>query len=143
MTTTRHIAHAVGMTFDSGPQWRVDIGTGTHQLIADEPTHLAGNDAGPSPFGLLLSALAVCTAMTLRMYAERKGWTVTRIKADVVYNVDGDGHSSIARTISIGPGLAEDQRARLAEIAERTPVTMAIRVGTPIATELKVDPNAG
>jgi putative redox protein len=138
MTTTRHVAHALGVTSDSAPKWRVDLDTGAHHLVADETTHLAGEDAGPTPFGLLLCGLAACTAMTLRMYADRKGWQLATIEVDVVYNVDDDERSSIVRTIRLPSELPEDHRARLADIAERTPVTMAIRGGTPITTTMRV-----
>jgi putative redox protein len=141
MISTRHVAHALGVTSDSSLQWRVDIRTGTHRLVADEVTHLAGNDAGPTPFGLLLSGLAACTAMTLRMYAAHKGWQLATIEVDVVYNIvdDGDGEqSSIVRTIKVPSEVPADQLASLAKIAERTPVTMVIRAGTPIVTTMRV-----
>jgi putative redox protein len=138
MTTTRHIAHAHGFTSDSAPKWRVDIDTGTHHLVADETTHLDGDDAGPTPFGLVLSGLAACTAMTLRMYAARKGWLLASIEVDVVYNVDDDGQSSIVRVIAVPSEMPGDQRAHLADIAERTPVTMAVRAGTPITTSMSI-----
>ena len=69
-------------------------------------------------------------------YAERKGWELTTIEVDVRYDVDVDdgGGRSIERTITVPLGLTPEQRQRLADIAERTPVTLAIRGGTPITT---------
>ena len=134
MTTVRHVARAVGTTGASTPAYRVDIRAGRHEVIADEPTAAGGGDAGPSPFGLVLSGLVACTATTLRMYATRKGWELTTIQVDVRYDVDDDGRSSIKRTITVPPDLPDEQRRRLAEVAERTPVTLAIRNGTPIDT---------
>ena len=141
MTTTTHIARAVGVTSSSAPQWRVELKTGTHHLVADEPVNMAGGDAGPTPFGFLLCGLAACTTMTLRMYAERKGWPLAAIEVDVVFNIADDERSSIDRTISLPSELTEDQRAHLADVAERTPVTMAIRAGTPIATTVRAVEN--
>jgi uncharacterized OsmC-like protein len=71
MTTTKHLAHAVGATSATAPQWRVELQAGTHHLVADEPTNMSGGDAGPTPFGLLLCGVATCTTMTRRMFAER------------------------------------------------------------------------
>jgi putative redox protein len=135
--TTRHVAHAVASTDAADPQWRVQVRSGDHSLVADESTASGGGDAGPSPFGLLLSGLAACTAMTLRMYAARKAWTLSSLGVDVRYNVSGDNEASIDRTITLPADLGAEQRERLAEIAERTPVTLAVRRGTPITTVIE------
>ncbi len=135
--TTTHVARAVGSTGSTTPAYRVDLRVGPHQLVADEPATAGGGDLGPSPFGLLLSALAACTATTLRMYAERKGWELTTIDVDVRYDVGDDGQATIRRTVTVPAELPADQRARLGEIAERTPVTLAIRAGPPITTTLQ------
>jgi putative redox protein len=137
--TTRHIAHATASSGSTVPDWQVDIEAGVHHLVADEPVP-AGADAGPPPFGLVMSGLAACTAMTLRMYAERKGWDLSRIDVDIRYDVDDDGKGSIGRTVAVPAELGAEQRQRLAEIAERTPVTLALRAGTPIATRFTASP---
>ncbi|HEY2812525.1 MAG TPA: OsmC family protein [Acidimicrobiales bacterium] len=137
MTSVRHIARAVGSTSTSSLPYRVELRAGNHELIADEQSVGGGSDAGPSPFGLLLSGLAACTSMTVRMYADRKGWTIDAIEVDVRYDVDDDGEASIARMITFPADLPVEQRDRLADIAERTPVTLAIRNGVPITTTLR------
>jgi putative redox protein len=81
-----------------------------------------------------MSGLAACTAMTLRIYAARKGWDLTTIDVDVRYDVADDGRAAIVRTITVPADLPAEQRDRLADIAERTPVTLAIRAGTPVTT---------
>ncbi len=136
MTTVHHIARASASTGSDAPAYRIDLQAGTHPLVADEPAAGGGADAGPSPFGLVMSGLAACTAMTLRMYAERKQWDMTHIEVEVRYDVDDEGTASVARTIALAGDLTAEQRARLADIAERTPVTMAVRNGTPITTTL-------
>ena len=135
--TTRHVARAVAATNASAPQWRADIRAGAHTLVADEPTAGGGGDAGPSPFGLLMSALTACTAMTLRMYADRKGWTLDSVEVDARYNLADDDTASIERTITLPADLPSEQRDRLADIAERTPVTLAMKRGTTITTTIK------
>ena len=136
MTVVRRVARAVGTTSSAAPAYRVDLESDEHRLVADEPARRGGGDAGPAPFGYLLCGLAACTAMTLRMYAERKGWDVARIAVDVRYKIPDDDPSWIERTITLPADLTAEQRDRLADIAERTPVTLAIRAGTRIATTI-------
>lgn len=106
-----------------------------HEIVSDEPVAEGGADAGASPYGLLASALASCTAITLRMYADRKGWTLGHIEIDVsIDRTDAGDGETITRTIHFAPELTAEQRTRLLEIAEKTPVTKTIRRGTPITT---------
>lgn len=134
MRTVRHVARAVGSTGSTVPAYRVDVRVGPHPLVADEPTAAGGGDLGPAPFELLLSALAACTATRLRLYAARKGWDLTTIDVDVRYDIADDRQGVIERTITVPVDLTTDRRRRLADLAQRTPVTLAIRVGTPITT---------
>jgi putative redox protein len=116
--------------------YRVDVAMGDHRLLADEPAMRGGKDAGPAPYDLLLSSLAACTAMTLRMYAERKQWPLTDVSLDLRYVRDGE-RSWIDRRIVLKGDLDEAQRIRFAEIAERTPVTLTLKSGIEIKTELR------
>jgi putative redox protein len=116
-------------------RYAVEIQTGHHRLVADEPEALGGGDTGPPPFGLLVSALGACTAATLKMYAERKGWPLESLDVALRYLKSGDG-DHIERVLTPHGPLDAGQRARLAEIAERTPVTLAIKGGVEIRTEL-------
>jgi putative redox protein len=137
MTAVRHVARAAGSTGASTPAYRVDIQVGRHHLTADEPAAAGGGDVGPTPFGLLVSALAACTATTLRMYATRKGWELAAIDVEVRYDAGDDGQTVIERTITVPADVGSDHLQLLARIAERTPVTVAIRAGTPITTSFK------
>ncbi len=137
MTTVRHLARAVGSTGSTVPAYRVDLRVGAHQLVADEPADVGGKDSGPSPFGLLVSALVACTATTLRMYADRHGWELTTIDVDARYDVDEHRQGTIVRTITVAADLGGEQLDALASIAERTPVTVALRDGTPITTTFR------
>jgi putative redox protein len=96
---------------------------GHHQLAADEGVGLGGKDTGPAPYELLCSAFGACTAITLRMYAERKGWPLRGLH---VFERKGK-EGTIARVLSFEGELDNDQRARLADIAERTPVTLTLK----------------
>jgi putative redox protein len=111
------------------------IATGTHRLTADEGSELGGKDAGPAPYDLLTSALGACTVITLRMYAERKQWPVTAVDADIHYIRDGDVER-IERTLHIEGAVDDTQKKRMAEIAERTPVTLTLKKGLDIHTTL-------
>jgi putative redox protein len=105
-----------------------------HELRADEPKSHGGTDTGPAPYELLLAGLAACTSLTLRMYAERKSWQLGRIEVHLRFSRDEQGVESIAREVAFGNELSEEQSSRLADICEKTPVTMTIKRGTAIHT---------
>jgi putative redox protein len=117
-------------------RYRVDIESGIHPIVADEPQQTGGKDQGPTPYGLLLSGLAACTLITLKMYGARKSWPLERAEVDVRFTRRGD-ESLIERTVTLYGDLSEEQRARLAEIAERTPVTLTLRNGVSIRTDVR------
>ena len=114
----------------------VSIRAGHHAWICDEHAVLGGKDAGPAPFDLLLGSLGACTAITLRMYAKRKDWPLEAVDVDLRYLKTSDT-PRIERFLTLKGALSDEQRARLADIAERTPVTLAIKDGVPVRTELR------
>jgi putative redox protein len=117
------------------PSYRHDIATGSHRLIADEPVDAGGGDAGPAPYDLLLSSPGACTAITLRMYAERKQWPLGTLRVNLQLFKNKDGETRIDRQlISEDSTLDEAQWQRLLEIAEKTPVTLTLKSGVPIQT---------
>ena len=113
--------------------YAVSIAAGRHQLSADERADLGGQDVGPSPSELLCSALCACTAITLSMYAGRKQWPLRAVHVDVNLTHAGK-QSAIERVLSFEGELDDQQRDRLADIAERTPVTLTLKQGVPIRT---------
>ncbi len=128
------MAHA---TADIGTtNYAVSLLAGHHALSSDEASAAGGRDAGPSPHELLCASLAACTAITLRMYAQRKNWTLRAVHVDVRLHSEGKEHS-INRRLRLEGDLDEAQRARLADISERTPVTLALKQGAPITTLLE------
>lgn len=114
--------------------YRHDITTGTHTLIADEPAHAGGADAGPAPYELLLSSLGACTAITLRMYAEKKNWDLGQLTVDRQLLKNREGETRIERQLRASGALDEAQWTRLLEIAEKTPVTLTLKSGASIQT---------
>jgi putative redox protein len=127
----RTIATAT-VTSEATP-YGVRINTGGHALRADEPADRGGADTGPAPFGLLLSGLGACTAITLRMYAEHQGWPLAGVDVELTYVVEDRDTRWIDRQITLH-GVDEDQRAKLADVAEKTPVTRVVRAETEIRT---------
>jgi putative redox protein len=119
-------------------RYACSITTGDHTLVADEPAP-EGADAGPSPFGLLLSSLGACTAITLRMYAEQKSWPLRAVRVHLAFRWVGEGAERaphIDRSVKLDGPLDAEQRARCAEIAEKTPVTRALKSGIQLTTRL-------
>ncbi|HEV7370990.1 OsmC family protein [Arenibaculum sp.] len=106
-----------------------------HELRADEPASHGGNDAGPAPYELLLASLGACTAITLRMYAERKGWELGALHLDLAFFKDEE-NERVEREVRVGHALSDDQRARLLEICDRTPVTRTLWPAMTITTRL-------
>jgi putative redox protein len=100
--------------------------------MSDDRDH-SGADSGPAPFGLLLAGLGACTAITLRMYAEHQGWPLAGVDVELIYVVKDRDTGWIDRLITLH-GVDEDQRAKLAGVAEKTPVTRVVRAGTEIRT---------
>jgi putative redox protein len=111
---------AASITSEERP-YGVRIESGGHTLRGDEPATHGGGDTGPAPFGLLLSGLGACTAITLRMYAERKQWPLTAIGVELSYMAPDRSTRWIDRVITLHGPLDDDHRAKLAEIAEKIP----------------------
>ena len=112
----------------------VQVAAGRHRLTADEPAALGGGDTGPSPYELLLASLGACTSITLRMYAGRKEWDLGKITVGLRFTRDVDRNERIDRRMSFSKPLSAEQKARLVEIAGKTPVTRTLAHGLVIDT---------
>ncbi|MEA2362047.1 MAG: putative redox protein [Thermoleophilaceae bacterium] len=104
-----------------------DVAVREHRITADEPREHGGEDSGPSPQELLAASLASCTAITMEMYAERKGWDVGEMVVDVQYEPAQRGSPTrFAMQVQLPKELPEDQRDRLMQIAAKCPVHRAL-----------------
>jgi putative redox protein len=123
-----------------------EIVAGKHRFLADEPAPI-GTDTGPSPYDLLLAAVGSCTSMTLRMYAQRKGWDLKRVTVRLAHSrihaEDCVGCETkqgflvqIDREIEVSGSLDEEQKRRLLEIAERCPLHRTLKSEINIRTSL-------
>src|SRR5262249_12154643 len=118
-----------------------------HKLTGDEPVSAGGTDSGPGPYGFLLAALGSCTSITVTMYARKKGWPLSEVtvwlRHSKVYATDCADCDSreaiidqIARDIRFGGALTPEQRERLLDIANKSPVHRPLTSKVSIMTRL-------
>jgi putative redox protein len=122
-------------TVDGETGYATKVTAGRHEMAADEPVKRGGTDTGPSPFEWLLASLGACTAITFRMYAERKQWNIGHVQVKLRLLKDAETQR-IERIIHLTGSLDAEQQAKLVEIADKTPVTKALAPGVPIQTTL-------
>ena len=126
--------------------YSTDLRARSHGWVADEPVRLGGEDLGPSPYEHLLAALGACTAITLRMYADRKQWPLDGVDVrlhhakrhakDLADCDECDRRADVIdRAIELRGDLDLEQRARLMEIADRCPVHRTLEAGASVRTE--------
>ncbi|GAB2960183.1 hypothetical protein GCM10027048_29650 [Hymenobacter coalescens] len=124
-----------------------DVQAGRHTFVLDEPENVGGQDRGPTPYDLLLSALGACTAITLRLYATQKKWPLTGIEVrlrhrrvhlnDCLTCEAGDARlDEIHKELRLLGELSEEQRRRLEQISEKCPVQKTLLAGVRISTTL-------
>jgi putative redox protein len=100
-----------------------DLEIRDHRLTADEPKANGGDDSGPSPQELLAASLASCTAITIEMYARRKGWEIGEVVVDVDYEPAQRGSPTrFSMVVGLPRELPEEHRERLMQIAAKCPV---------------------
>jgi putative redox protein len=127
------------------PGYRADVTARAHNFVIDEPTALGGTDAGPTPYEYLLGALSGCTAMTLRLYANRKGWPLESVEVKMrtsrSHEIDCEncektavGITRIERKVEMLGSLTDEQKQRLLEIADRCPVKQTLERGIKVET---------
>ena len=123
-----------------------EIVVGSHQLTADEPKDMGGDDEGPTPYDLLLAALGSCTSITVTLYAQRKSWplqeVIARLRHSRIHATDcADCESKEGKIDHIepeirleGPLLSDEQRPKLLQIAEKCPVHLTLVTENVIST---------
>ncbi|MDH6247817.1 OsmC family protein [Mycobacterium sp. OTB74] len=136
----------VTVTESGSGTYAQQITAGHHQLTADEPRPI-GDDTGPSPYDLLLAALGACTSMTVRMYADRKGWPLGQVRVTLRHSrIHAEDCAAcettegmidhIDRDIELIGDLDDSQRQRLLAIAERCPVHQTLTSEVDVSTSL-------
>ena len=127
-----------------GHTYTCDVAIGDHQLVVDEPLHLGGDDLGPTPGQLVTAALGSCTAITMQMYARRKGWTLSRLDVQVEHETVNAPSATLEGRMAkqdrfrvrilLEGDLDSAQRERIFDIAKRCPVHRML-TGSIIQTE--------
>jgi putative redox protein len=112
------------------------IVSGHHHLTADEAVSAGGSSAGFAPRDLLLASLGADTAVALRRHAMQQDWTLGKITVGLRWSRDATGNDHIERRLSFARPLTAEQKARLLEVAEETPVTAVLRAGIAIQSAL-------
>lgn len=134
----------VTVTETGSGSYTQQITAGNHRLVADEPRPI-GDDAGPTPYDLLLAGLGACTSMTVRMYADRKGWPLERVRVTLRHSrIHAEDCANcetakgwvvhIDRNIELAGDLDDTQRQRLLQIAEHCPVHQTLTSEVDITT---------
>jgi len=120
----------------TGPNYLHRIRVGRFEMMVDEPPSRGGQGNAPEPYDYYLASLAACTAITLRMYAERKGWNLGEFQAELTFTRDEEGRVHIHRVLRSDQPLDAAQWQRLLEIADKTPVTKTMRDGAVITNSV-------
>lgn len=124
--------------------FQVQVQAAGTTFLADEPRAAGGLGSGPTPYDLIGSALGACTTMTIRLYANHKGWPLKHVSVRVLHRRDGlEAKDTFAREITLDGDLSDDQRHRLVEIANRCPVHLTLERGSNVVTVLTERPLPG
>lgn len=129
----RPVTVRIGATY---PPYATQLVVGHHHTVADEPVDLGGGDTGPAPDEILLSALGACTAITLRMYAERKQWPLEGVEVKLGYAERGKDKTVISRQVELRGKLDAEQRERLLQVANACPVHKILTGPVEVPTTL-------
>ncbi len=118
---------------EKGVKYASEISGGGHDAVADMPVAEGGGDTGLPPFGFVLAGLGACTNMTLRLYADRKGWKLAHVRTHVSMSAD----NTIVRELELEGELDAEQRQRLLGIAEHCPVHKFLSASAKIVTTFR------
>ena len=140
-------SHQVVASLDDEDGFTTSLKLGNHYMKADEPIRVGGNDYGPTPYELLAGSLSACTAMTIQMYAKRKGWKIENVEVHTTYsksyaedceNCEGetDKIDTFTRDIKLITDLDEKQMKRILQIADKCPVHKTLNTNTQVITKM-------
>ncbi|KRD58745.1 hypothetical protein ASE40_20770 [Flavobacterium sp. Root935] len=118
-------------------KYKTEIQTGNHIIMADEPIEVGGQDLGFTPTELLESSLAACSAMTIRMYADKKGWDLDKVEIKVGFKRNlATNQITFTKEIQLYGKLDDDQRQRLLEMGSKCPIEKVITGNVLVASKL-------
>ena len=118
-------------------RYQVEARMGDSALLIDEPVAAGGLGSGPNPYDMIGAAVGACTVMTIRLYANRKGWPLTKVRAAVRHSRPSlESRDRFELAITLEGTLDEEQRARIMEIAERCPVHLTLARGADVEAKL-------
>lgn len=118
-------------------KFQVEARMGGTTLVMDEPVAAGGSGSGPNPYELIAAAVGACTTMTIRLYANRKGWPLERVRAAVRHSrASLAAKDRFTLDITLEGPLDAGQRARMMEIAERCPVHLTLARGSEVEARL-------
>ncbi|ATZ65491.1 MULTISPECIES: OsmC family protein [Acinetobacter] len=116
--------------------WSGEVLSGKHQLITDKPESFGGQDKGLAPYDFVCSGLISCTMITLRMYAQHKGFDLGEFTVEADFNANKEGKEWIERRLSFANALSEELHQKVLDICQKTPVTKTLLRSVEINTSI-------
>ena len=116
--------------------WSGDISSGTHRFITDKPESFGGQDKGLAPYDFICSGLISCTMITLRMYAQHKGFELGEFTVEADFNANKEGQEWIERRLAFMNPLSDELHQKILDICQKTPVTKTLLRSVEIKTSL-------
>ncbi|MCX5468830.1 OsmC family protein [Acinetobacter nematophilus] len=116
--------------------WSGEVVSGKHQLITDKPESFGGQDKGLAPYDFVCSGLISCTMITLRMYAQHKGFDLGEFTVEADFNANKEGKEWIERRLSFANVLSEEMHQKVLDICQKTPVTKTLLRSLEINTTI-------
>lgn len=116
--------------------WSGEVVSGKHQLITDKPESFGGQDKGLAPYDFVCSGLISCTMITLRMYAQHKGFDLGEFTVEADFNANKEGKEWIERRLSFANALSEELHQKVLDICQKTPVTKTLLRSLEINTAI-------
>lgn len=114
--------------------WSGDVTSGTHRLITDKSESFGGQDKGLAPYDFICSGLISCTMITLRMYAQHKGFELGEFTVEADFNANKEGQEWIERRLAFMNPLSDELHQKVLDICQKTPVTKTLLRSVEIKT---------
>jgi putative redox protein len=135
--TANSTARSITVEETGQGKFQVVASIDSSRILIDEPAAIGGLGSGPNPYDLLAAGLGSCTVMTVRLYANRKGWPLSRVRVRVTHDRPAlSARDAFFREVLLDGPLDDAQRARLMEIADRCPVHLTLHGGSDITTRM-------